>query len=577
MEIIDIAVADKQQDCTLSKCNLNSAYKTHDDVRALAESASEKPVLKDTFIIPAGGAVMTRIYTQEPSLWFSHCHIEMHHFDGMAFVLNVGNYSSSNNRRTLPDDFPSCNTPFIQTQKMYPSCNCYENPNTIMGNSINSDYKCSRSHLCHHVHSQAANLDEFQFTGGDDIHSAYRIPGWGISGIAAAAVCVLLAVTKKTISIVWASKGQPTPPPEQAPVPVPKAKPLLRRSSRSFRMDAKDGNVPQRALRAQRTSSFRSFQQYSTRSLNSSFHSVDSDSHRCTDSITASFINRKMDGSSAKDFIWTYTSDSGKWADSELDRSLERDSDHSSVSPPPVIRSVATGHEQTVRDTHEQDNKVNERERSQSIISCVTLDSVAEMEENMFGPQPGASNQNDDYHQSTKEEEVAKKEKAILGHLRTLADQNGDGHQSTEVSMSDSQPDVEGRPRLSRRVSFSNDNNNFFDTADPIGGIKNKTTRPRPVLKRALSYQSNPHSDDGETKGGTPRLSFSEQLQHETLTQYKIYRPLCLNTLRVVEVVSLGILTGFLFSGVGNDTSFQGLSQRLSLFFFSTTLWTFTR
>jgi len=39
----------------------------------------------------------------------------------------------------------------------------------------------------------------------------------------------------------------------------------------------------------------------------------------------------------------------------------------------------------------------------------------------------------------------------------------------------------------------------------------------------------------------------------------------------------LGILTGFLFYDVGNVTSFTGLSQRISLFFFSTTLWTFTR
>jgi len=49
------------------------------------------------------------------------------------------------------------------------------------------------------------------------------------------------------------------------------------------------------------------------------------------------------------------------------------------------------------------------------------------------------------------------------------------------------------------------------------------------------------------------------------------------NGLRVFEVLSLGILTGFLFYDVGNVTSFTGLSQRISLFFFSTTLWTFTR
>jgi len=61
------------------------------------------------------------------------------------------------------------------------------------------------------------------------------------------------------------------------------------------------------------------------------------------------------------------------------------------------------------------------------------------------------------------------------------------------------------------------------------------------------------------------------------LEEYKFYRPLCVSFLRVIEVCTLAILTGFLYYDVGNDTSYTGLSQRLGLFFFSTTLWTFTR
>jgi hypothetical protein len=49
------------------------------------------------------------------------------------------------------------------------------------------------------------------------------------------------------------------------------------------------------------------------------------------------------------------------------------------------------------------------------------------------------------------------------------------------------------------------------------------------------------------------------------------------NFLRLIEVCTLGILTGFLYYDVGNNNSYTGLSQRIGLFFFSTTLWTFTR
>eukprot|EP00985_Skeletonema_marinoi_P013869 scaffold6956_cov67-Skeletonema_marinoi.AAC.1 len=37
MSIIDIALPNKRQDCTLSKCKLNSVYESHEDVRAVAE------------------------------------------------------------------------------------------------------------------------------------------------------------------------------------------------------------------------------------------------------------------------------------------------------------------------------------------------------------------------------------------------------------------------------------------------------------------------------------------------------------------------------------------------------------
>ena len=193
MEILDIALPKKKIDCTLAKCKLNSAYESHADVRALASRIPPgRAVLKDTFILPAGGAVVTRIFTYEPSVWFAHCHLEVHKDDGMAFILNVGNYSASSSGLTLASDFPSCNSPLIEGHLPYPSCDCYENPNLVLDNFLTSDYKCSRHHLCHHVHSRAANLNKYPYAEGDELNSDHEIPGWGIALIFSAG-CVGVA------------------------------------------------------------------------------------------------------------------------------------------------------------------------------------------------------------------------------------------------------------------------------------------------------------------------------------------------------------------------------------------------
>jgi len=190
MEIIGVALPNREEDCTLSKCKLNAFYASEDDVRELAASIPlGNALMKDTFILPARGAVVTRIHTQEPNLWYAHCHIEMHHFDGMAFILNVGNYSGS--VRALPDDYPSCDSPFFQTHKSYPSCDCYENPNTVLSTYLTSDYKCSRDHLCHHVHSRAANLERYHCVGGDSIHSAHELSDYVISFISLVVVSLI--------------------------------------------------------------------------------------------------------------------------------------------------------------------------------------------------------------------------------------------------------------------------------------------------------------------------------------------------------------------------------------------------
>ena len=43
---------------------------------------------KDTLIVPAGGYAIIDVLTDNPGIWFMHCHVENHAVEGMAVVLN---------------------------------------------------------------------------------------------------------------------------------------------------------------------------------------------------------------------------------------------------------------------------------------------------------------------------------------------------------------------------------------------------------------------------------------------------------------------------------------------------------
>ena len=72
-------------------------------------------------------------------------------------------------------------------------------------------------------------------------------------------------------------------------------------------------------------------------------------------------------------------------------------------------------------------------------------------------------------------------------------------------------------------------------------------------------------------------LDFFGQFKMLAASEFKTYRPGCVNNLRLIEVASLGALVGLLFYDVGNRDSGESLGQKTGLLFFSVTLWTFTR
>ena len=99
-------------------------------------------VLKDTVIMPAGGAVALRINTDNPGVWFFHCHAHIHLLEGMGFVINEGNYMFS--QTEFPKDYPSCDLSGKLQMPQSVTCDCIEKDTFRAGLQL----KCSSPWLC---------------------------------------------------------------------------------------------------------------------------------------------------------------------------------------------------------------------------------------------------------------------------------------------------------------------------------------------------------------------------------------------------------------------------------------------
>ena len=103
-------------------------------------------VLKDTVVMPAGGAVAVRINTDNPGVWFFHCHIHIHLHEGMGFALNEQDYMFSQDSETVPQDYPSCDTTGRLQSLREAIC---EGEEEIEGEKVTLRY--SKPWLCHAV------------------------------------------------------------------------------------------------------------------------------------------------------------------------------------------------------------------------------------------------------------------------------------------------------------------------------------------------------------------------------------------------------------------------------------------
>jgi FtsP/CotA-like multicopper oxidase with cupredoxin domain len=365
MEILDVIVPDRQKSCSLATCELRDELHSPEHLKSLVKKPRNQTVLKDTFILPAGGAVAVRVQTGVPNVWFAHCHLNSHKEDGMALILNVGSYRAPSDGIWLPEDYPDCETPFLRSQIPRPACECYVNEDSVLGTALTGNHRCSRDHLCHHELGQVAHLEHHMYPGGVAIRSQYMIPEWGIS------LLVLLSIAVITILVHCISRARS------------KATPTVDGEESGFGFARSETNT-------------------------SSDQQEDNDGHGVVEIAVAS-NTCEADVCDIPD-----EEKSSKWGGSRL---LKRD---------------------------------------------------------------------------------------VLKHKGT-------------------------------------------------------------VLATA---------DGSSVNGDDP---FWQQLQHIFQLEWELYRPTCVNLLRVFEVTGLALLTGILFYDVGNDATANGLAQKTSLLFFGVTLWTFTR
>ena len=164
MEVLDIYISERELHCSRAACELPTYYDSEEKLQEL-DGRIRHGVMKDTFILPAGGAAVTRIQTLQPAVWFAHCHLESHREDGMALIVNVGNYTAPNDSSWLPDDFPSCDHPFLEGLDDEPSCTCYQNEDAVLDLGLTDDYRCSREYLCSHVDSEVSQLASYKHSG----------------------------------------------------------------------------------------------------------------------------------------------------------------------------------------------------------------------------------------------------------------------------------------------------------------------------------------------------------------------------------------------------------------------------
>ena len=89
----------------LFKYNRNILCRLNDVVNRSSTWNRVDPVIKDTVVLPSRGYVVVRFISNNPGVWFMHCHQEIHAILGMMMVWN----EAPEHHPPLPPAFDVCN------------------------------------------------------------------------------------------------------------------------------------------------------------------------------------------------------------------------------------------------------------------------------------------------------------------------------------------------------------------------------------------------------------------------------------------------------------------------------------
>lgn len=68
----------------------------------------ENPVYRDTVVVPTDGYVVVQFVANNPGVWRFHCHVNIHHRSGMAFLVDVGGDEAVEAIRATPASRNGC-------------------------------------------------------------------------------------------------------------------------------------------------------------------------------------------------------------------------------------------------------------------------------------------------------------------------------------------------------------------------------------------------------------------------------------------------------------------------------------
>lgn len=172
-EVLDQFTYQFYEDCSIFNCPLK---KYSSEELKKFQTMPYTGILKDTVVIPAGGAVVVRYPIDNPGFWLAHCHIGAHKDDGMTFIVRESTKANPSSRWAnyekvfIPSDFPVCYNK--STQNIYPSCPCYHDPDQLNALQLQTGFLCSRDWLCHHDKKYSTERANFEplYEPGIEMH-----------------------------------------------------------------------------------------------------------------------------------------------------------------------------------------------------------------------------------------------------------------------------------------------------------------------------------------------------------------------------------------------------------------------